>query len=101
MTGITPKPSDATTPQDAHVWFSGLATMSIAQWNALKRAAYARTLPVPVLAQICLMEAVRDKLATHPDLLPEWSDNITNEAHDEYAAKLAALASAAPAAPAP
>jgi lysophospholipase L1-like esterase len=96
LTGITPKPSDATTPQDAHVWFGGMATMSIAQWNALKRAAYARTLPVPVLAQICLMEAVRDKLAAHPDLLPEWSDNITNEAHDEYAAKLNALANAAP-----
>jgi lysophospholipase L1-like esterase len=101
MTGITPDPSAATTPQDAHVWFSGMATMSIAQWNALKRAAYARKLPVPTLARICLMEAVRDRLAAHPELLTVWSDNITNEAHADYAAKLAALAAAAPAAPAP
>jgi acyl-CoA thioesterase-1 len=94
MTGITPKPSDATTPQDAHVWFGGMATMSLIKWDALKQVAAARPLPVPVLAQICLMEAVRDKLAAHPDLLPVWSDNITNEAHDEYAAKLNALADA-------
>jgi lysophospholipase L1-like esterase len=99
MTGITPKPSDATTPQDAHVWFGGMATMTIAKWNTLKQVAATRKLPVPTLAQICLMEAVRDKLAAHPDLLPVWSDNITNEAHDEYAAKLNALTSAAPANP--
>ena len=43
-------------------------------------------------------ESVRDKLAAHPDLLPIWSDNITNEAHDGYVAKLDALISAAPAA---
>jgi hypothetical protein len=76
-----------------------MATMTIAKWNTLKQVAATRKLPVPTLAQICLMEAVRDKLAAHPDLLPVWSDNITNEAHDEYAAKLNALTSAAPANP--
>jgi lysophospholipase L1-like esterase len=97
MTSTAPNPSAATTPQDAHVWFGGMAPMSLTQWDALKRAATARKISVPQLAQICLMEAVRDKLAAHPDLLPVWSDNITNEAHDGYVAKLDALAGAAPA----
>jgi len=98
MTNITPAASAATAPQDAHVWFGGSAPMTLTEWDALKRAAIARKMGVPQLAQISLMEAVRDKLAAHPDLLPEWSDNITNEAHSGYAAKLAALAAAAPAA---
>jgi lysophospholipase L1-like esterase len=96
VTGTAPHSSAATTPQDAHVWFGGMAPMSLAQWDALKRAAAARKISVPQLAQICLMEAVRDKLAAHPELLTVWSDNITNEAHDGYVARLDALATAAP-----
>jgi hypothetical protein len=96
MTGITPAATAPTTPQDAHVWFSGMAPMTLAQWDGLKRAAAARKLPVPTLARICLMEAVRDQLASKPDLLPVWSDTITNDAHAAYEAKLMALASGTP-----
>jgi lysophospholipase L1-like esterase len=97
MTGVAPNPAAATTPQDAHVWFNGMAPMSLETWDALKRAAVARKMPVPQLALICLMEAVRDQLAAQTDLSQVWSDTITNLARDGYAAKLAALASAAPA----
>jgi len=97
MTGVAANPTAATTPQDAHVWFNGMAPMSLGTWDALKRAAAARKMPVPQVALICLMEAVRDQLATQTDLSKVWSDTITNLARDCYAAKLAALASTAPA----
>jgi hypothetical protein len=74
-----------------------MATMSLAQWNALKQACAARKQPVPVVARICLEEAVRDKLTAEPDLLKIWSDDITNQAHVGYVAKLAAVAGGAPA----
>jgi lysophospholipase L1-like esterase len=97
MTGVAANPTAPTTPQDAHVWFNGMAPMSLKTWDALERAAATRKMPVPQLALISLMEAVRDQLAAQTDLSKVWSDTITNQSRDSYAAKLAALANAAPA----
>jgi lysophospholipase L1-like esterase len=84
----------ATTEEQAESGFRVEVPMPISEWDALKKAAKVRKVPLSRMFSQTYMETVRDLLVAQGDLSKIWSDDISGKSTPVFKAKLDAIATA-------